>query len=54
MKKLNDIEIFIQMLEKSTEDFRVHPINNETHVRFPERNIAFIFDEKGKFSRIIS
>jgi hypothetical protein len=54
MKKLNEVEIFVKMLEHSEEVFRIIPVDTETHVRFQERNIMFIFDKDGRFLRIKS
>jgi hypothetical protein len=54
MKKLSEGEIFVKMLEHSEEVFRTVPVEAETHVKFQERNIMFIFDKDGRFLRIKS
>jgi hypothetical protein len=52
-KKETNIDIFVRMLKKSTEDFRVYPVENETHVRFSDRKIIFVFKEDGSFTTIL-
>jgi len=53
MKKLSEVEIFVKMLEHSEEVFRTIPVEGYTHIKFIKRNINFIFDEKGMFTRIV-
>lgn len=51
---MTDIQQFIKMLDGSDEVFRVIPVENKTHVNFPKREVKFIFDDKGKFNKIIN
>lgn len=52
MKKLTEVELFVGMLEHSDEVFRTVPVENETHVKFQDRKIIFIFNKQGLFLRI--
>jgi hypothetical protein len=51
---MTDIQQFIKILDKSDEVYRVVPVETKTHVNFPKREVRFIFDEKGKFSKILN